>query len=153
MTLTIRSNSCVFTINACILYLLLFCNSIWSLLLSADRILGSTRNSRVSSITGSSSFSWVCKVFTYQHIYGEHVTCSGNRAWDKEVSPCAAGWPPVLWTQKAECASVMRAERRAPAPTNVLVPDRENPTPAGTLGSGWLLKTVRKQRIKGQRAT
>lgn len=76
-----------------------------------------------------------------------------TRALDKEASPCAVGWPPVPWTQKAESASVMRAERRAPAPTNVLVPDRENPTPAWTLGSGWLLKTVREQRIKGQRVT
>lgn len=54
-----------------VLYLLLFWSSTCSLLLSADSILGSTRDSRVSIMTGSTSFSQACKELTY-HIR----TCS-----------------------------------------------------------------------------
>lgn len=53
----------------CALYLLLFCSSICSLLLSTERILGSTRDSNVSNIIGSTSFSRACSVFTYWHEY------------------------------------------------------------------------------------
>lgn len=48
-------------------HLLVFCSKTCSLLLSADRILGSTSDSNVSNITGSKSFSRACSVFTYWH--------------------------------------------------------------------------------------
>lgn len=48
-------------------YLLLFWSSTCSLLLSAERILGSTRDSKVSIMTGSTSFSQACKELTCQH--------------------------------------------------------------------------------------
>lgn len=46
------------------LYLLLFWSSTCSLLLSAERILGSTRDSKVSIMTGSTSLSQACKELT-----------------------------------------------------------------------------------------
>lgn len=48
-----------------VLYLLLFWSRTCSLLLSAERILGSTRDSKVSIMTGSTSFSQACKELTY----------------------------------------------------------------------------------------
>lgn len=58
-------------------YLLLFWSSTCSLLLSAERILGSTRDSKVSIMTGSTSSSQACKELTY-HIV-EHSCLLGQK--------------------------------------------------------------------------
>lgn len=152
-------------VHGYVLYLLLFCSRICSLVLSAERILGSTRDSNTSNITGSTSFSWVCRVLTYwytkMHICASvHVILNAcpqfteryYLGWNMlkyiethSVSPCAAVWPPVLWTQRAESVSVILVEGRAPAPTSAPIPDHENPTPRGTAGLWWLSGTVERQ--------
>lgn len=61
-----------------VLYLLLFWSSTCSLLLSAERILGSTRDSKVSIMTGSTSFSQACKELTY-HIKAHSCYLLGQK--------------------------------------------------------------------------
>lgn len=64
--------------HACVFYLLLFCRSTCSLLLSAERILGSKRDSSTSNMTGSTSFSRACRVFACWHRYHK---ASDVRPW------------------------------------------------------------------------
>lgn len=142
-------------------HLLLLCSSTCSLLLSADRILGSTRDSSASSITGSTALSLARRVFTYWQTHtspnlrtqaGHHL---GLNVWMSRpttllrhlASPCAAVWPPEPWTQRAESESVTMLPAEEPNPGPTSGPDwvPGNPTPAKSLGSQWLLKTMEKK--------
>ena len=85
----LRSFTTYISTYGCVLYLLLFCSSTCSLLLSAERILGSTRDSNVSNITGSTSFSRACSVFTYWHRYMKTHICVSEChliSWQRHVS-------------------------------------------------------------------
>lgn len=117
-------------------YLLLLCSSTWSLLLSADRILGSTNDSSASSITGSTALSLACIVFTYwqtnmspnlreqaHHQLGLNDWLTRPRKlFHHLASPCAAVWPPELWTQRAESESVMMLPAVEPNPRSTTAP-------------------------------
>lgn len=63
------------------------------------------------------------------------------------ASPCAAVWPPEPWTQRAESESVTMLPAEEPNPGPTSGPDwvPGNPTPAKSLGSRWLLKTMEKK--------